>query len=127
MLLLRAVLALWSVWLQFAILDPGSFDPCPEHSHHAAAAPAMDHGSHAAHAHHSHGKPSDHTAHKCSCLGACCCTPSLVPASHAAPVPTPAVVAVAAPRYVVSPAFVARAPHALPFANGPPASPKLSA
>src|SRR5690242_9844672 len=73
---LRAFIAVWSLWLQGAILDPGSFDQCPEHGHHAAQVVGhSSHAAHAAHAAHEHGAPADHKAHTCTCLGAGCCAP----------------------------------------------------
>ena len=114
---LRAFIAVWSLWLQSAILDPGSFDACPEHGRHAAQ--VVPHNGHSARAGHEHGTPADHKSHSCTCLGACCCAPAALPASG---VQAPeAVVAVLSERRVVAvDAFVASRPHALPFANGPP-------
>ena len=115
---LRAFIAIWSLWLQGAILDPGSFDQCPEHGHHAAQ--LVGHANHAAHAGHEHGTPADHKAHTCTCLGACCCAPAAALPATGAAIPVAVVAEVAETRHAVVDAIVALRPHALPFANGPP-------
>jgi hypothetical protein len=118
---LRAVAAVWAIWLQAALLDPGSFDPCPEHGNHAAATQMADHSAHAAHASHGHGSPANgHGQHSCTCLGACCCAPSVAVVSPRIDAPRVVTVAQASPAYRDVRVVVATRPHSLPFANGPP-------
>lgn len=117
---LRAFIAVWSLWLQGAILDPGSFDPCPEHAHHAVAAQIAGHASHMAHASHEHGAPGDHKAHTCTCLGACCCAPAAPLPATGIEAPLAVVAETTEPRHSPVRAIVALRPHTLPFANGPP-------
>jgi hypothetical protein len=122
---LRAIAAVWAIWLQAALLDPGSFDPCPEHGHHAVAQTA----GHAAHAAHQHGSPASdrHGKHACNCLGACCCAaPVAVPATTV-DAPVVATVDVPPERATEIRVVVALRPHSLPFANGPPSSPAPTA
>jgi hypothetical protein len=117
---LRALAAVWAIWLQAALLDPGSFDHCPEHGHRAAPTQIADHMAHLGHG--DHGTPADrHGQHSCTCLGACCCAPAVAIATPSIDVPlVVTVVRHIVPRAVdrVAPAF---RPHSLPFANGPPA------
>ena len=126
---LRALAAVWAIWLQAALLAPASFDHCPEHGGRAAATQIADHTGHAAHGSHDHGSPTDrHGRHSCTCLGACCCAAPVAVATATVDVPlvVMAVRTVAPPSDVgVVPAF---RPHSLPFANGPPvATPRASA
>jgi hypothetical protein len=121
---LRALAAVWAIWLQAALLAPASFDHCPEHGSHAAQMHAADHLGHAAHASHEHGAPAgQHGNHGCTCLGACCCAAPVASPAGRIDVPTVATVDAAAPigDRDARVAVVLR-PHSLPFANGPPTS-----
>ena len=125
---LRAFVTLWAIWLQAALLDPGSFDRCPEHARYATAGQPVAHAGHAAHASHEHGAPTEHHGqHACTCLGACCCAaPVALPATN---VESPVITTVDhAPIRVADVAVVpAIRPHSLPFANGPPNLPASAA
>jgi len=120
---LRALAAVWAIWLQAALLSPASFDHCPEHGSHAAAMHAADHAGHTAHLVHDHGAPADqHGKHACTCLGACCCAVPVAVAATRIDVPAFATVDVAPIRDPDARVAVALRPHSLPFANGPPIS-----
>ena len=119
---LRALAAVWAIWLQAALLDPGSFDPCPEHGNHAAATQPATHSAHTAHASHGHGTPAGHHGqHSCTCLGACCCAPSVAILATAFDAPRVVTVAQVKPAHADFRVVAAARPHSLPFANGPPA------
>src|SRR5262252_9122126 len=95
---LRALAAVWAIWLQAALLHPGSFDHCPEHGNRAVPMQAAEHSAHASH---EHGTPADHHGqHSCTCLGACCCAPSVVVPATTAGLPPEVTVAQAATPYV---------------------------
>lgn len=144
-LLHRASATLLSLLFLLAWGEPAALHPCPMHDGGAAAVVAEHGGSHGARAaaapapgdahaasSHQHGAPSvaapaseatPHAdSHLCSCLGHGCCAAGVVLApsqalrwrvvvTRRAEPPAPAAVATA----------LVRAPHALPFANGPPA------
>lgn len=123
---LRVFTAVWAIWLQAALLDPGSFDPCPEHSRHAVAT-AQAAEMHMAHGAHQHGAPGDKHAHTCNCLGACCCAPAVaVPASHI-DVPIVATLDQAPAQHDDDGIIAVRRAYSLPFSNGPPGFPALTA
>jgi hypothetical protein len=74
----------------------------------------------------SHSGGSKHDApgpHNCTCLGACCCAPSVaVPSAQVAELTEAVVVDAAAPLLVREHQAPVAAPrYAHPFANGPPA------
>jgi hypothetical protein len=119
----RILISTWALWLAAALAEVGPLGSCPKHGHHGLPAPAAT-----AHvAHQAHGSsatlPSGHQdpSHAaCTCIGQCCCVPSI-----ALPNVTTSVVAAIAIRVdvVTWPSAVvahARAPYSLPFANGPP-------
>jgi hypothetical protein len=115
---LRALAAVWAIWLQAALLDPGSFDHCPEHGHHAVATQMAEHAEHASH---DHGAPADHHGqHSCTCLGACCCAPAVLVPATSVDLPPVVTVAQTATPYAEVRVVAAARPHSLPFANGPP-------
>jgi hypothetical protein len=117
---LRALAVIWAIWLQAALLDPGSFDRCPEHSHHAAGMQMSGQMAQAGHLGHDHAPTDRHGQHACTCLGACCCAVPVAVATTTVDVPVVVTRArtVAPPNDArVVPAF---RPHSLPFANGPP-------
>lgn len=122
----RILLSTWALWLAAALTEMGPLGSCPKHGHHGVQAPvASAHVAHQTHAG-SAGQPADqqdasHAA--CTCMGLCCCAPAI-----ALPNASASVFALVHHRVLVSAwpnavALVTRAPHSLPFANGPPAAP----
>ncbi len=116
---LRALAAVWAVWLQIALLDPGAFDSCPEHAHHAVAAQLASHMAHSAS--HQHGAPMDHHgAHQCTCLGACCCAPVIAAPASRVDLPIVATLDQAPAQHDDDGIIAVRRAYSLPFSNGPP-------
>jgi hypothetical protein len=123
--LFSAALALWYVlsWANAELVHS-----CPVHSG-AAGAVSTD-AAGAPGQRHSLGHGGSHPGgerHACTCIGVCCAagvafSPPTVPV-HAAPAVV-ADVAAAPPAVPATPR--ARADHALPFANGPPAGAHLA-
>jgi hypothetical protein len=87
------------------------------HGGHAVAATAP-----AAHVHSHESAPPTRDANVCTCLGTCCCAPSVAaPRADLAVVESLTIVATHVGYDDVS-APVVRHDHALPFANGPPSA-----
>jgi len=129
----RFFIACWSLWLVAALSEPAALSACPAHSSHAAHSATM-HGGDAMQAHSTHstahhlaqdgasqsGPTDQHSSQHCSCLGECCCTPSVAPpAATVAELPAVAVTHVT-PAATCDSAPASLAPYSLPFANGPP-------
>jgi hypothetical protein len=128
----RPLAAFLALWVALFVGEPGLVHGCPVHGGIvAAAAPGHDGGgsrmavmgdAHAAPAHQHH--QGGH--HGCTCPGDCTAGSSVVPALPAAPTtgalvePTYRVVADGRPVEASLPRLAP--PHALPFANGPPAA-----
>jgi hypothetical protein len=120
----RPIAAVIAVWFVLVMVEPVGIHSCPVHGGHASAPGGAMHGAGAsAHAdHESAPEPAPHAG--CTCPGDCT-------AGVGTPVPS-AVVAirdVPTSRAIVdAPALVShtpsRAPFVLPFANGPPISPR---
>lgn len=113
-----AFLALWFV-LATAGLAP--LHRCPVHDGPVADAMTVPAG-HPMHGDASHSPaPDGHGSHQCTCLGECCVAG---PAVMGAAIELTVVALVdwpAAPHPVLPAPARSRAPHRLPFANGPPA------
>lgn len=126
----RFFIACWSLWLVAALSEPAALSACPAHSSHSAHSAAMHHGDamqghggehHAAHDGTHHRDPADqHSNQHCSCLGECCCTPSVAPPATTIAELPPVVVTHATPAATCDSAPASLAPYSLPFANGPP-------
>jgi hypothetical protein len=135
----RLFAALFAPWFAVVVAEPVPLHDCPMHSQHPAAAhamasshatpvaalgaPAMPHsGMEQSNGGHEPGAPEHPAHHQCCCIGTCCAT-ALAPVARGAQLAwVPAELkSEAAPTAAKSFAPTA-APHALPFANGPPAA-----
>ena len=121
----RVLIATWALWLAAALAEVGPLGACPKHGHHGIAAPSASHGAHQSHAAGmgatpTRSHPADQSHAACTCLGLSCCAAAVaLPGAPTALVPvTERQVDVALWPYAN--VTVARAPHVLPFANGPP-------
>lgn len=136
----RALIAVWGLWFTAALSNAAGLHTCPTHGSHAAhaslggaaASPShdgmgmagMDHGTavdEAVASTSSGPQDTQPSQNACTCLGSCCCAPSVAPL---APAPEAFVVTYIDVRPAEYPETskprVERA-YAHPFANGPPA------
>jgi len=119
---LRALIALWAVWFNAALLEAPGVHACQVHS--AAAVTSHAHGPAgmpmAAHGGHHASSPSKDDGAACSCLGVCCGVSPFISSDEAPDIA--AHYAALAPRrighFVAAPSV--DRPFARPFANGPP-------
>lgn len=139
----RLCTALFGLWFSLVVAEPLPLHVCPMHdgplahvmAHQAMASPvsAMSTaGSVGDHASHSHdmpaaGTPTEHAAHQCQCLG-CCAGTSATALPGATVRNVQATLAMvqeqpAATRGALRARL--RVAHALPFANGPPVTPRF--
>jgi len=115
---LRLLTCLWAVWFGSVLTAP-DLQSCPTHGEHAMHGAQMPAGAHhdAQHSHHGNKSSSG-----CTCLGACCCAPTVAPQLGAVAELPPTRITVDAARPLWSndraPAPAPRYAH--PFANGPP-------
>lgn len=118
----RALIGAWGFWFAAVLIGPESLHACPVHGghaahmamggHHAGSMPNVAHGS---------SQDARHESAECTCLGACCCSPSAITPTTASRIPVGTVTgAVTAVYPEVVPPRISRA-SLLPFANGPPA------
>lgn len=113
----RAGAALVAVWLALSMAELPALDACPVHgAGHALSAATAG----VSHAHH-HGTSQRENQHRCSCTGNCCVACGSVALPSQGGVESPAIVGaaeVAGWSGATSP--IARSPHRLPPAIGPP-------
>lgn len=118
----RILISTWALWFAAALAEVGPLAACPKHGHHGVLAPAAT--AHLAHRAHETGAkpPSDqrdpHAA--CTCMGQCCCFPSIALPNVAASLDAGVVVGIDVAAWPGAVVAHARAPYSLPFANGPP-------
>jgi hypothetical protein len=123
----RFFIACWSLWLVAALSEPAALSACPAHSSHGAhsaehSAAMHDEAMQSHHGAHRSDPADQHSDNHCSCLGECCCTPSIAPPAATIAELPPTVVTHATPVAACATAPTSLAPYSLPFANGPPGS-----
>lgn len=116
---LRLLTCLWALWFGVVLVEPAPLS-CPEHGTHGHRMQQQAGGGERAH----HGSRPHHADATCTCLGACCCAPTVA-------APLAAVAELPAARVSLESAGAPAGPdkpnqsapsYSHPFANGPPAS-----
>ncbi|MEP6492160.1 MAG: hypothetical protein ABJF01_05755 [bacterium] len=126
----RVLIGIWGLWFAASLSDAAGQHACPMHGDHAvlvgASAAVADAGhAHSAAHHDGSSHESDGSHHTCTCLGSCCCAPSIVAPQAQASLAVAPVVEVTVAAYRVAIVAVVRRAYSQPFANGPPESVSL--
>ncbi|HVX42225.1 MAG TPA: hypothetical protein VHB25_21870 [Gemmatimonadaceae bacterium] len=127
----RALTAIWALWFAVALIEPAGIHQCPVHG--AAGADMAGMGAMAgmanmdmagmsmAHDQTPPGHQSQHPLH-CCCLSTGCSAPAFVPSAPSGELADRIVARSHEPSFADVPSPLIDRAHALPFANGPPAS-----
>lgn len=114
----RAVIGLWSFWFVAVLIEPGITHVCAMHGPTSSARTTHAHGTADDGAEHSaDAAPSGGVCH--NCLDSCCASHAVVP-GRATLRSGPIAIGGTGGAWAVEWDGAVRAPHSLPFANGPP-------
>lgn len=130
----RSVAVLLAIFFASGSVLPSLSDPCPVHDPGSARLAMTSHAGHSAGSisheftsHSSHGThgensaPANHKSHHCNCIGAGCCTASvMLPPNALAFAPANVSARTTAPLPPAETRGHAAADHALPFSTAPP-------
>jgi hypothetical protein len=119
---LRVLVGVWGLWFTSSLSTPLGLHFCPAHGGHAAT--HANEGAHSSHAasHSDSGNQSHEKSDHCTCLGWCCCVASFAAPARQTELPTATIETVIGRHYPAAARLIVRSAHALPFANGPPAT-----
>jgi hypothetical protein len=127
----RALIAVWGLWFTTALIEPAGLFACAVHgSHSASATPdaaATDHSMHAGGggavaSHATQPADSDSSHSHCTCLDHGCCAVAAAVGATPIVVSTGELLQRTTVRFQTDDDVAVQRAHALPFANGPPAT-----
>jgi hypothetical protein len=118
----RVLIGVWGLWFTSSLSTPLGLHSCPAHGGHAPT--HANEGAHSSHAasHSDSGNQSHHKSDRCTCLGWCCCVASFAAPARPTNLPTATIERAIGRQYPAAARPIVRWAHALPFANGPPAT-----